>query len=164
MKTPSALLALGLTRTVLTTPASSVNNAAIPRPILGAASADVSVKSRVMIIPPDVWPANRAVPRMPPGAPLRQEPPRPPQRPRRHKEPRHQGVRPESVLPVERRHDARHHDALGGTDSMTYSEALTDKRTKPPCRCNGERKRARIIKLTYGNTADPAAKRYSTLI
>ena len=43
-----------------------------------------------------------------------QEPPRPPQRPRRHKEPRHQGVRPESVLPVERRRDARHHDALGG--------------------------------------------------
>ena len=93
-----------------------------------------------------------------------QEPPRPPQRPRRHKEPRHQGVLPESVLPVERHHDARHHDGLGGTDSMTYSEALTYKRTKPPCRCNGERKRARIIKLTYGNTADPAAKRYSTLI
>jgi hypothetical protein len=61
IQTLGASLAIGLTRSMLTSPAANVNTAPIARPILGAASTDAMVKSRLIMTPPAVWPANACV-------------------------------------------------------------------------------------------------------
>jgi hypothetical protein len=58
-------------RSRLTSPAIKVSSAAMPSPTRGARSIDVVVKSKVMITAPIVCPVSRAVPCMPPAAPLR---------------------------------------------------------------------------------------------
>lgn len=55
---------------VLTMPAANVITAPIPRPIRGAASADAKEKSRLIATAPAVCPNSRAVPCIPPAAPL----------------------------------------------------------------------------------------------
>ena len=57
---PDALIAIGLTRSVLTCPAANVSTAPIPRPTLGAASTDAVVKSRLMMTPLSVWSASQS--------------------------------------------------------------------------------------------------------
>lgn len=63
-----------LARSMFTKPAINVSTAPIPSPIRRAASIEPDVNSKVISTAPAVWPVSRAMPCMPPAAPLRLAP------------------------------------------------------------------------------------------